>query len=124
MVVDWCDYSVLIDNATQLTSILNSMEYEYYGPNGSGHLPITEDIQVMGEITISSEELTVPEECTSLDDCRLQVSFTDLFGAEGIVLSPDFFTLTLTICWTILYRSNGSFCNSYIFHQRFQLVWL
>ncbi|MCK5255915.1 MAG: hypothetical protein KAQ81_07830 [Deltaproteobacteria bacterium] len=75
-------------NSFQLLSIiLNSLEYEFY-PNTSGHLPITEDIQIIGTVTLSSEHLIVPEECANRNDCRNQVGFEDMYGADGISLSP------------------------------------
>jgi len=75
-------------NSFQLLSILNSLEYEYHGPYSSGHLPITEDIQIIGTVTLSSEQLVVPEECANRNDCRNQVGFEDMYGADGISLSP------------------------------------
>jgi hypothetical protein len=78
-------------NSSQLLSILNSLEYEYYGPYSSGHLPITEDIQIIGTVTLSSEQLVVPEECANRDDCRHHIGFENKYDAEGISLSAEFF---------------------------------
>lgn len=89
-----CD-SIGISNSSQLLSILNSMEYGYVGIYSIGHLPITEDIQIIGTVTISSEELIVPEECANRDDCRNQVVFENEYSADGISFS-DGHTLSLT----------------------------
>jgi hypothetical protein len=78
-------------NSFQLLSILNSLEYEYYGPYSSGHLPITEDIQIIGTVTLSSKQLVVPEECANRDDCRHHIGFENKYDAEGISLSAEFF---------------------------------
>jgi len=48
-------------SSSQLLAILNSLEYEYLEPR---NLPLTEDIQIIGTVTISSEQMEVPEECT------------------------------------------------------------
>ena len=78
---------IVIFDSSQLLSILNSLQYEYY-PLPGGKLPITEDITIIGTVTISSEELEVPDECSNIDYCRLLVGFEDLYGAEGISLTP------------------------------------
>jgi len=78
-------------NSFQLLSILNSLEYEYYGPYSSGHLPITEDIQIIGTVTISSKQLVVPEECANFYDCRHHVGFENKYDVGGISLSAEFF---------------------------------
>jgi len=80
-----------ICNSFQLLSILNSLEYEYYGPYSSGHLPITEDIQIIGTVTISSKQLVVPEECANFYDCRHHVGFENKYDVGGISLSAEFF---------------------------------
>jgi len=92
---------IFVFDSSQLISILNSLEYEYLGP---GNLPITEDIQIIGTVTISSEQMDVPEECTDeYNYCRQSVGFEDKYGANGISLTPlsdDYFypssSLTLT----------------------------
>lgn len=88
-------------NPFQLLSILNSLKYEYHGPYSSGHLPITEDIQISGTIVISSAQLEIPKECLDRLDCRHLVGFSDKYGADGInvITPPDRYSpgiLTLT----------------------------
>lgn len=80
--------SIFVCNSSQLLSILNSLHYEYYGPYADWGLPISEDIQIIGTVTISSEQLEVPEECANRLDCRDQVGFADVYGADGISLTP------------------------------------
>lgn len=75
----------------QLLTILNSLEYEYRGPYSSGHLPITENIQIIGTVTISSKQLVVPEVCADQDDCRHHIGFENKYDAEGIFLSAEYF---------------------------------
>jgi hypothetical protein len=78
---------IVIFGSSQLLSILNSLQYEYY-PLPGGKLPITEDITIIGTVTISSEELEVPGKCSNIDYCRLLVGFEDNYGVEGITLTP------------------------------------
>lgn len=82
-----CDCILIVDDSSQLLSILNSLQYEYY-PLPGGDLPITKDILIIGTVTISSEELDVSEECSDIDYCRPLVGFEDNYGAEGISLTP------------------------------------
>ena len=79
--------AIVVFDSSQLLSILNSMRYEYY-PLPGGKLPTTEDIQIIGTVTISSEELEVPGECSNIDYCRPLVGFRDSYGAEGITITP------------------------------------
>ena len=73
-------------SSSQLLSILNSLEYEYLEPR---NLPLTEDIQIIGTVTISSEQMEVPEECTiEYNYCRQSVGFENKYEADGISLSP------------------------------------
>ena len=96
-----CDCILIVNDSSRLLSILNSLHYEYY-PHPSGTLPITKDILIIGTITITSEELEVPDECSNIGYCRPLVGFEDNYGVEGISLTPLSFgeyppcSLTLT----------------------------
>ena len=83
-----CNPIVVVVDSSQLLDILNLMEYEYY-PLPEGSLSITTDILVSGTVTISSEELEVPEKCSNSEVCRFLVGFDDKYGAEGISLTPS-----------------------------------
>ena len=80
--------AVVVFNSSQLLAIINSLDYGYYSYQ-SGNLPITQDILIVGSITISSEELEVPVECSNMDYCRPLVGFEDNYGAEGISFTPS-----------------------------------
>lgn len=82
-------YSCDTKNSSQLLDILNSLEYEYYGYYSSGHLPITEDIQINGTVVISSAQLKIPKECLDRQDCRHSIGFSDEYGTDGISVIPD-----------------------------------
>lgn len=92
----------VIYNASQLISLLNSLEYKLFDATTTENLPITEDILIIGTVTISSEDLKIPEGCINKDYCRQAIGFEDNYGAEGITLTPisgDYYppcTLTLT----------------------------
>jgi hypothetical protein len=90
-----CDNKYIYDS-DQLLTILNSLQYSYIGPYSSEQLSITENIQIVGRVTIAPEEIEAPNECIDQDDCRHQVSFAVRYDAEGISLSPVSSTLTLT----------------------------
>jgi hypothetical protein len=73
----------------QIVSILNSLEYEYFHPYSSGHLPITEDIQIIGTVVITSEQLEVPDRCLERDDCRHNFGFSNANEIDGVLISPN-----------------------------------
>jgi hypothetical protein len=83
-----CKQSNGIPTTRQLQSIINAMDYAYYGPYTSGKLPITDNITIVGTVTIASYQLKVPSDCVMRDDCQHAVSFVDAYGAEGIKISP------------------------------------
>ena len=84
------------DNATyvyssyQLISILNLLSYDSL-PMLSGHLPITEDIQIIGKITINSNQLKpakLHEHCECpVFDCYPELCCVNNFNDERIELS-------------------------------------
>ena len=75
-----------INQAQQLIAILNALEYAYQGPYSSGHLPITEDIQINGTVVITPGQIQVPEECLDREDCRHCLGFSNLYEAAGVSL--------------------------------------
>lgn len=78
-----------INQAFQLVSILNSLEHGSYSPASSGHLPITEDIQIKGTAVITSKQLQVPEECLDRDDCRHSFGFSNPYEVDGVSIIPN-----------------------------------
>jgi hypothetical protein len=77
-----------IKNTFDLLSLFNSLDYSYmsfYGPGNE--LTVTEDVHIVGTVTISSKWLKIPEECSSIDYCRAMVSFENKYEAEGISVS-------------------------------------
>jgi len=79
----------IVTHASQLLSILHSQDFGYLNPYSGGNLPITDDIQVAGTVTISSLQIEVPEDCKGeYNYCRQSVGFEDNYGADGISLSP------------------------------------
>ena len=78
-----------INQTFELLSILNSLLYEYRGPYSSGHLPITEDIQINGTVVITSQQLKVPGECLERKDCRHYFGFQNLYEAGGVSTIPE-----------------------------------
>jgi hypothetical protein len=85
----------VVYDASQLLAILNSLTYKEWGNYTIGGLPISDDIHIVGTVTISSELLEVPEECKNREDCRHLVAFKNNYGADDISL-PSEFSLTLT----------------------------
>jgi hypothetical protein len=78
---------VVVFGYSQLLAIVNSLNYGYYSYE-SGTLPVTQDIMIVGSITISSEEVEAPAGCSNMDYCRPLVGFKDSYGAEGIEFTP------------------------------------
>jgi hypothetical protein len=89
--------SFQIDNGTpekELLSLLNAQTYEYYR---HGTLPITDDIEIVGKITISTEQLEVPQDWVEHfhGDCRVHVGFADYYvsNIDGIELSANYMAM-------------------------------
>jgi len=82
-----------LNQAFQLLSILNTLEYAYQGPYLSGHLPITQDIQINGTVVITSEQLKIPTECLERNDCRHFFGFSNLYEVDGVntISSPGIY---------------------------------
>jgi len=78
---------VVVFGHSQLLDIINSLDYGYSSYQ-SGTLPVTQDIMIVGSITISSEEVDAPAGCSDMDYCRPLVGFKDSYGAEGIEFIP------------------------------------
>ena len=85
-VLESCEQKKVIYTAHGLLSLLNSLSYSGVSVSG-GRLTVTDDIEIIGTITISSKQLHVPEECLSSDYCREMVSFDKLYESKGISLS-------------------------------------
>ena len=78
----------IVTSEEELLALLNSQTYQYYD---YGELPITDDIMVVGTVTIPTDQLTVPQEWVDRfrGDCRDHVGFFTNYDDEGIDLSAD-----------------------------------
>lgn len=93
-----------IRSSSELVSKLNSLTFK----REQGNLPITEDIRIIGTVTVASTQITVPEGLAyGLLCLHKAVSFEDTYGADSIIIKyvlpwppspygPAFLTLTDT----------------------------
>lgn len=82
----------VIFTSNQLIALLNSLIYEN---EDAQDLPISDDIQIIGTVTISSEQLAIPAECDNKNEekyheinCRHIVGFENKYPASGIIVHP------------------------------------
>lgn len=78
----------VIYTSHQLKALLNSLEYKGYSAETTGNLPITDDIEIVGTVTISSDQLEIPEGCLNNNHCRQSVGFFLPEPIEGVQLKP------------------------------------
>ncbi len=85
LLLESCEQTNIIYTEHDLLSLLNSLDYSYLSVHG-GKLTVTDNIVIIGTITISSKQLNVPEECSSIAYCREMVSFDKRYESKGISL--------------------------------------
>ena len=81
-----CKQIKIIYTPSDLLLLLNSLDYSYLSPSG-GKLTVTKDVHIIGTITISSKQLNIPTECSSIDYCRALVSFEKQYETDDISLN-------------------------------------
>ena len=95
-----CPDPIEVSDAAGLMAVLAAQSWDWVGPYSSGSEPPSADLLIVGEITVTGDEVPLPAECLGREDCRPTALFWSSQPGTEVTGSDSWFegtsTLTLT----------------------------
>lgn len=86
-----CPDPIEVADAEALIAVLAAQPWDWVGPYTSGSEPPSADLIIVGEITITGEEVPLPARCLQREDCRHAANFSASQPGAAVTGSASWF---------------------------------
>lgn len=86
-----CPDAVEVASSEDFLRLLEAAEWDWVGPYSSGSVPPIGDITVLGTVTVTGDQIPLPQDCLDREDCRHAAVFSASVAGVMVEGGEDWF---------------------------------